>query len=371
MDHIHVSEDRQFWLHDGRTLQTLHQLQDALHDMKPEVFSHHVNSSKNDFASWVIDITGDKALADSIRKSKTPKSMEAVIDKALANAEMRKVTDVNHLRQIANKLRQDLIKTLLEAGSGHSAGPLGMADVFAALYFNVLRHKPRDPFWDGRDRLILSNGHICPIRYVAMAHAGYFPISELKTLRKLGTRLQGHPHNTSLPGVENTGGPLGQGTSIAVGMALAARMDGKKHHLYCMTGDGELDEGQVWEAFMLASKEKLNNLTFIVDRNNIQIDGMTENIMPLESLAAKFAAFGFHVIEVDAHNMQGFIDACSAAKSIYERPTVIIAHAIPGKGVDFMEFRYEWHGKPPNKEEAKKALHQLRTLGGKIEGEHQ
>ncbi len=246
-----------------------------------------------------------------------------------------------------------------------------MTDVFTALYFNVLRHRPREPDWEDRDRFVLSNGHICPVRYVTMAHAGYFPIKELMTLRKLGTRLQGHPHNTALPGVENTGGPLGQGTSIAVGMALAARMDKKKHHVYCMTGDGELNEGQVWEAFMLAGKEKLSNLTFIVDRNNIQIDGMTENVMPLEPLTDKFRAFGFHVIEVDAHNIQHFIDACNEAKAVYEKPTAIIAHAIPGKGVDFMEFEYGWHGKPPNAEEAKKALDELRTLHGKIRGEHE
>ena len=369
MKHIHVSEDKQFFLHDGSVLRTLHELQEALHDMNPETFRHHVSASHNDFANWIFDIIGDKSLADALRSKKNKVDMAHEIDKQLANAEMEPVQDIHHIKHIANNLRQDLIRMLLEAGSGHSAGPLGMADVFAALYFNVLNHKPRDPQWDGRDRLILSNGHICPIRYVAMANAGYFPKKELMTLRKLGTRLQGHPHNTALPGVENTGGPLAQGTSIAVGMAIAARIDGKSHRVYCMTGDGELNEGQVWEAFMLAGKEKLHNLTFIVDRNNIQIDGFTENIMPLEPLADKFRAFNFHVIEVDAHNIQQFIDACNEAKSVYEKPTVIIAHAIPGKDVDFMEFKYEWHGKTPSPDEAKKALNELRTLGGKIRSE--
>ena len=371
MKHIHISEDRQFWLHDGRVLQNLHELQHVLSDMSPATFKHHVSSKHNDFAKWINDILGDAKFAGKLKKARSSKNMIALIDKALANAQMHKITDINHLNQIANKIRQDTIKTLLAAGSGHSAGPLGMADVFAALYFNVLNHKPRDPTWDGRDRFVLSNGHICPVRYVAMAHSGYFPQSELNTLRKLNTRLQGHPHNTALPGVESTGGPLGQGTSVAVGMALAARMDGKKHQVYCMVGDGETNEGQVWEAFMLAGKEKLHNLTVIVDRNNIQIDGMTETIMPLEPLADKFRAFGFHVIDVDAHNIQQVIDACSEAKSILEKPTAIIAHAIPGKGVDFMETKYEWHGKPPNAEEAKIALHELRTLGGKIRSEHE
>ncbi len=275
------------------------------------------------------------------------------------------------LEEKANQIRETLIETLLEAGSGHSAGPLGMADIFTALYFHVLNHNPKMPEWPDRDRLVLSNGHICPIRYVTMAHAGYFPMAELKTLRKINSRLQGHPHRTALPGVETTSGPLGSGLSQAVGMALAARMDKKKHRVYCAVSDGEHDAGNIWEAIMFAGKNRLNNLTVIVDRNNIQIDGTTENIMPLEPFADKYRAFNWHVLEVDGHNIEQFVDAVSEAKAIYEKPTVIIAHTIPGKGVSFMEGDFVWHGKPPNKEEAAKALAELRTLGGQIKSEHE
>lgn len=275
------------------------------------------------------------------------------------------------LEEKANQIRQDIIETLLEAGSGHSAGPLGMADVFTALYFHVLNHDPKNPQWPDRDRFILSNGHICPGRYVAMAHAGYFPKEELKTFRKMNSRLQGHPHRSALPGVETTSGPLGSGLSQAVGMALAARMDKKKYRIYAMMSDGEQEAGNTWEAIMFAGKNKLNNLTGILDRNNIQIDGLTEDIMPLEPLADKYRAFNWHVLEIDGHNMEQFVDAVNEAKAIYEKPTIIIVHNIPGKGVSFMENDYTWHGKPPNKEEADKALAELRTLGGKIKSEHQ
>ncbi|MEK7654226.1 MAG: transketolase [Patescibacteria group bacterium] len=275
------------------------------------------------------------------------------------------------LEEKANQIREDLIETLLEAGSGHSAGPLGMADIFTALYFHVMNYDPKKPDWPERDRLVLSNGHICPIRYVTMAHAGFFPIAELKTLRKMNSRLQGHPHRTALPGSETTSGPLGSGLSQAVGMALAARMDKKRHRVYCATSDGEHDAGNTWEAILFAGKERLSNLTVIVDRNNIQIDGVTERIMPLEPLKDKYQAFNWHVLEVDGHNIEQFVDAVSEAKAIYEKPTVIIAHTIPGKGVSFMENDYLWHGKPPNKEEASRALAELRTLGGKIRSEHQ
>lgn len=274
------------------------------------------------------------------------------------------------LEEKANQIREDLIETLLEAGSGHSAGPLGMADIFTALYFHVLNHHPKNPDWEDRDRLVLSNGHICPVRYVAMAHAGYFPIEELKTLRKINSRLQGHPHRTALPGVETTSGPLGSGLSQAVGMALAGRLDEKKYKVFCLMSDGEQECGNTWEAAMFAGKYKLNNLIGVIDRNNIQIDGFTEDIMPLEPLKEKYEAFGWHVLEVDGHNIETFIDAVNEAHAIYEKPTVIIAHTIPGKGVSFMENDYNWHGKPPNKAEAEKALAELRTLGGKIESEH-
>ncbi len=279
-------------------------------------------------------------------------------------------TKLKQLELKANQIRQDIISMLVEAGSGHSAGPLSMADIFTALYFHILKHDPRHPEWPGRDRLILSNGHICPVRYVAMAHAGYFPIEELKTLRKLGSRLQGHPHRLSMPGLETTSGPLGSGLSQAAGMALAFKMDNLSNRIYCAMSDGEHDAGQTWEAVMFASKYKLNNLTGIIDRNNIQIDGFTEDIMPLDDLKNKYESFNWHVLEIDGHNIRQFVEACEQARAIFEKPTVIIARTIPGKGIDFMENKFEWHGKPPNKEEAQIALRELRTLQGQIEASH-
>ncbi len=279
-------------------------------------------------------------------------------------------TKLKQLELKALQIRQDIISMLVEAGSGHSAGPLGMADIFTALYFHVLRHDPKHPEWPDRDRLVLSNGHICPVRYVAMAHAGYFPKDELKTLRKLGTRLQGHPHRLSLPGLETTSGPLGSGLSQAAGMALAGKLDNASWRVYCLMSDGEHDAGQTWEAAMFAAKYRLNNLTGIIDRNNIQIDGFTEDIMPLDDLKSKYEAFNWHVLEIDGHNIRAFVEACAEAQTIFEKPTVIIAHTIPGKGVDFMERKFEWHGKPPNKEEAEIALRELRTLQGQIEASH-
>ena len=275
------------------------------------------------------------------------------------------------LEEMANTLREDVIEMLLEAGSGHSAGPLGMADIFSALYFHVLNHDPKNPDWADRDRFILSNGHICPIRYAAMARAGYFPIEELLTLRKINSRLQGHPHRKVLPGVETTSGPLGSGLSQSIGVALTGKLDNKNYRVFCAMSDGELQEGNTWEAFMFAGKNKLNNLVAIIDRNNIQIDGNTEDVMSLEPLKEKFESFKWHVIEIDGHNIEQFIDATNEAKAIHEKPTVIIAHTIPGKGVSFMENNYTWHGKPPTKEEAVKALIELRTLGGKIKSEHE
>lgn len=284
---------------------------------------------------------------------------------------MKKHYTLKELEKLAYTIRQDVIKMLLEAGSGHSAGPLGMADVFTALYFDILKHNPKNPKWIERDRLVLSCGHICPVQYASMARAGYFPLSELKTLRKLGTRLEGHPHNLALPGLENSSGPLGQGVSQAVGMAYAAKIDNKKYQVYAITSDGEQNEGQLWEAVMFAGKNKMDNLTFILDRNNIQIDGYTEDVMPLEPLREKYEAFKWHVIDIDGHNIEAIIDACNKAHAIYEKPVLIIAHTIPGKGVDFMEFEYSWHGKSPQSDEAKEALNQLRTLQGKIIGEHE
>jgi transketolase len=273
---------------------------------------------------------------------------------------------IKDLYNTSNQLRKDVITMLEHAGSGHSAGPLGMADIFAAMYFFILNHDPKNPEWDDRDRLVLSNGHICPIQYAALVHAGYFPKKELSTLRKLNTRLQGHPHRGTLPGIETTSGPLGSGLSQGIGIALAGKLDNKKYRTYVVMSDGEHDAGNTWEAVLFAGKHRLNSLTAIMDRNNIQIDGYTEDVMPLEPLQEKYEAFGWNVIDVDGHNMEEFIGAVFEAKAVYEKPTMIIAHTIPGKGVDFMERKYEWHGKPPNKEEAQEALKQLRSMGGKI-----
>lgn len=288
---------------------------------------------------------------------------------------------IRNLELAANEIRQNIIKMLVSAGSGHSAGPLGMADVFAALYLSgTLRNDPQNPWQPTRDRVILSNGHICPVWYATLAQAGYFPVSELDTLRKLGSRLQGHPHYRELPGVENTGGPLGQGLSQAIGHALSIKMDVAAGKLpagermpwvYCLMSDAELQEGQSWEAIMFAGKNSLHNLTAVIDRNNIQIDGFTEAVMPLEPLADKFRAFRWTVLEVDGHNPHEIVDALHKAIAIFEHPTVIIAHTIPGKGVDFMDWDPSWHGKPPKPDEAEEALKQLRTLDGKIRSEYE
>lgn len=275
------------------------------------------------------------------------------------------------LQLMANTIREDIIKMLVAAGSGHSAGPLDMADVFTALYFAVLKHNPKQPDWPERDRLFLSCGHIVPVRYAAMARAGYFPVKELITLRKFGSRLQGHPERLRLPGLESTSGPLGSGLSQAVGHALALRLDGSRSHVYCVTSDGEHDEGNFWEGVMLGAKYKTANLTVIVDRNNIQIDGPTEQVMPLDDLAAKWRSFNWHVIEISGHDIPAIIAACEEAKAIVERPVAIIAHTIPGRGVDFMEYDFHWHGVPPSRDQARMALHELRTLGGRIRSEHQ
>ncbi|HLB66690.1 MAG TPA: transketolase [Candidatus Saccharimonadales bacterium] len=285
---------------------------------------------------------------------------------------MAKKMTMVELELKAEAIREDIIRMLEHAGSGHSAGPLGLADIFTALYFDILKHDPKKPDWSERDILILSNGHCNPVLYATMAHAGYFDRKELLTLRQFGSRLQGHPEREKLPGLENTSGPLGSGLSQAAGMALALRMDEENHRsIYVITGDGELDEGNNWEAIMLCNKYKLSNITAIIDRNNIQIDGPTETVMPLEDLKAKWEAFGWHVIEIDGNNMEAIIDGCAMARAIVEKPAVIIAHTIPGKGVDFMEYDYHWHGTPPDHEQAIKALHELRTLRGKIHGEHE
>ncbi len=258
---------------------------------------------------------------------------------------------LKELKLKANEARQLLIGSLDAAcknsGAGHTGGPLGMADIFTTLYFYIMKHDPKNVDWLDRDRLVLSNGHICPIRYVSMSQAGYFPIEELKTLRKIGTRLQGHPHRTALPGVENTSGPLGEGISQAAGMALAGRLDKKDYKVYCLTSDGEHQEGNIWEAVMFAAKLKLNNLIQVIDFNNIQIDGPVEDIMPLEPFRAKYEAFNWHVIDVDGNDIKSFVTAVKEAHTITDKPIIIIAHTIPGKGVSYMEGNYKWHGMPP------------------------
>ncbi len=274
------------------------------------------------------------------------------------------------LEEKALDIREDIIKMLLESSSGHTAGSLGMVDVFVALYFHALNHDPINPDWPSRDRLILSNGHIAPVRYATMAHAGYFKKGLLQTLRKFGSPLQGHPELGTLPGLETTSGPLGEGASQAAGMAYAAKMDNKKWHVYCLLGDGELDEGQNWESFLFASNHNLSNLTFIIDRNFIQLDGNTEDICPLEPLDKKLESFGINVISCAGNNIREITEAIELAQSNPDKPTAIIANTTPGCGVSFMENDYTWHGKTPNKEEAKKALQELKTLRGKITRDH-
>lgn len=286
---------------------------------------------------------------------------------------------VKELEQKAFAIRKTIIEMLIEAKSGHTAGPLDMADIFAYLYFHALKHDPKKPDWPYRDRLVLSNGHICPVLYSTMAHAGYLPVSEAaKTLRKFGTRLQGHPHREWFPALETSSGPLGSGLSQTVGMALADRIDfgrtsGKQ--FYCLTGDGELDCGQIWEAAMLAGKEKIQNLTVVVDRNNIQIDGFTEDIMPLNPLADKWRSFGWHVQEIDGHNFRAIDESFGQARAVFDKPSVIIAYTVASKGVPEFERKFEWHGKPPGTAEeietARNAFHRVRTWGGKVRGEHE
>lgn len=275
------------------------------------------------------------------------------------------------LERKAYDLRKDVINMLVEAKSGHSAGPLGLAEFFTVMYFHTLKHDPTFPDWPERDRLCLSCGHVAPIRYAAMIEAGYLPKEALLTLRKFGSKLQGHPGIGEWPALEHASGPLGQGLSVAIGMALAARMNKEKHWVYCLMSDGEQDEGQIWEAAMFAGKTRLNNVIGFIDRNNIQIDGVTEDIMPLEPLRKKWEAFNWHVMDVDGHNVEQIIDAINTAKAVREKPSLIILHTIPGKGVDFMEYDFNWHGKSPKPEEAAIALEELRTLQGRITGEHE
>ena len=282
----------------------------------------------------------------------------------------KKIDNLKKLEQVSQEIREEIIRMLLEAKSGHCAGPLGAVEQYVALYFGgILKYNSQNPDWPERDRVIVSNGHYAPLLYAILAHAGYLPLEELKTLRKLGSRLQGHPHRLSLPGIETSSGPVGEGLSQAVGMALGLKMAGLKSQVYCLMGDGEHDCGNTWEAVMLAGKHQLDNLTIIIDRNNIQIDGFTEKVMPLEPLKEKYEAFNWKVLEVDGHNLEELIRALDKTKSIFVKPVAIIANTIPGKGVDFMEWEYQWHGKVPDSKEAEEALRQLRTMKGKIQSE--
>ena len=265
------------------------------------------------------------------------------------------------LEQHAASVRRSIITMLEQAGSGHTAGALGLADIMTALYFAVLHVSPENPDWDERDLFVMSNGHCAPVLYATLAERGFFPRTELATLRQFGSRLQGHPERQALPGIETTSGPLGSGLSQASGMAYHVRYlhPQPKRFVYCLMGDGELDEGNIWEAAMFASKYNLGNMIGIVDRNNIQIGGSTEDVMPLEDLQGKWRSFGWHVQEIDGHNMESICEAVSMARAVTDRPSIIIAHTIPGKGVDFMEGDYHWHGKVPTVEEAQRALAQL------------
>jgi transketolase len=269
--------------------------------------------------------------------------------------------EIKELKKIAVECRIDMIKALIKAESGHTAGPMGIVDFLVALYFKIMKLNPKKPGWSDRDRFVLSCGHYCPALYTVMAHRGYFPVKELMTLRQINTRLQGHPHNLSLPGIENTSGPLGQGLSQAVGMALAARLDKKRSRVYCLTSDGETQEGQIWEALMWAGANELDNLTVYIDRNFIQIDGNTEDVLALEPLTKKYQSFGWHVTEIDGHNFRQVIDASEEAKSLHV-PTMIILHTIPGKDITEIENDFTWHGKPPTPKEGKEFLAELEKI---------
>ncbi|MGZ3497922.1 MAG: transketolase [Vulcanimicrobiaceae bacterium] len=277
---------------------------------------------------------------------------------------------VTELQAHANSVRQGIIRALLSAGSGHSAGSLDMADIFTALYFQIMRHDPHNPEWPERDRLLLSCGHIAPVRYSAMAEAGYFPTEELLTLRKFGTRLQGHPERTRIPALETTSGPLGEGLAQGVGMALGAKLDKQDWRVYVVTSDAEHQCGLHWEAMMTAGKFKLDNLMCIIDRNFIQIDGSTEDVMPLEPLADKYRSFNWEVFECDGNDIAAFIETVEKAKLVKGKPSVIVANTVPGKGVSYMEGDYTWHGKPPNKTQADEALRELEAERERILAHH-
>lgn len=307
------------------------------------------------------------------------------MEKGTEEGELRRTSafraeaSLSELREKARILRRYVIQSITKAKSGHPGGSLSAAEIVTALYFKVMRHDPKNPWWEDRDRFILSKGHAAPLLYAALAECGYFPVSDLWTLRKFGSHLQGHTHRLSTPGVEMSAGSLGQGLSFAVGVALAGKLDHKDYRVYVLLGDGECDEGQIWEAAMAASHFKLDNLTAIVDYNKQQIDGWTCDldrlppklaeryrafreypcVMNIEPLAEKWRAFGWRVFEVDGHSFEELLDAFEKIKDVKEQPSVIIAHTVKGKGVDFMENNPEFHGKAPTEEECERALRQL------------
>ena len=273
---------------------------------------------------------------------------------------MKQIDNIEELRKISKEIRKDVLTSINAAGSGHTGGSLGLADVFTVLYFNVLNHDPENPNWADRDRLVLSIGHVAPVHYATLARAGYFPLEELKTLRKLGSRLQGHPgKDHGLPGLELSSGSLGQGLSIAVGMALSAKIDKKDRQIFSIHGDGELQEGSIWEAAMSASHHKLDNITAIIDRNHVQIDGKTTDVMKLESLSDKWKSFGWNVINCNGHDHNDLINVLNEAKNYKGKPSVIIAETIMGKGVKSIENNHTWHGKAPSDEELENFVLQL------------
>lgn len=274
------------------------------------------------------------------------------------NHQVKNMYNIKMLDEKARIIRKHIINMIFEAGSGHPGGSLSSVDILTALYFHIMHHNPSEPKWIDRDRFILSKGHAVPALYATLAEAGYFSAKELSSLRKIGSMLQGHPDN-NVPGIDVSSGSLGQGLSIANGLALAAKLDNRPYKVYALLGDGECDEGQVWEAAILASHYKLNNLTAIIDRNGLQIDGPTEKVLCLEPLAGKWKAFGWHVIEIDGNKIEEIIAALDEAKRINGKPTMIIAHTFKGKGVSFMEWVSAFHGKTLSKEELKIALQEL------------
>ncbi|MEM0120860.1 MAG: transketolase [Thermoprotei archaeon] len=278
---------------------------------------------------------------------------------AIQFAEPNRKVSIEKLSSISKQIRKDILEMLSEAGSGHPGGSLSAVEIVVTLYFAKMVHNPLDPKWVDRDRFLLSKGHAAPLLYAVLAECGYFPKSELKTLRKLGSRLQGHPDPTKLPGVEIPGGPEGIGLSEGVGMALAAKLDRRSYRVYVLMGDGELNEGEVWEAAMSAAKYNLDNLTAIVDRNGVQQDGLTEQIMPIEPVANKWRAFNWNVIEIDGYDFEQILSAIDKAKSVKNRPTVIVAYTTKGKGVEFMEWQSEYHGKVPDKQTVQRAIEDL------------